>query len=208
VTCRRSKQKSTELRDEIDEELTEAQNLLYERCRAQHQLPELAVHDDTSAVPAIACESGINLNLIKSLGHSLAEIDAHAARLTGDGSRAIIMQNAATWLAQLYEQWTTLSQDDSGDDTGPSGEEELAEVAMPKLKIPDEVGASSESKMNTDTTLPGLHKSPCTRIFTTRRDAHMKASNSPSPLQNTPTPTPRLPPPQSRGEGSGRGPSG
>lgn len=112
--------KSHELRDEIEEELTEAQTLLYERYRAQRRLPELVVHNDTGVVPAIAHSPGLetlpralhtDLDLVQSPRHTLAEIDAQAAQLTDGGSCAVVMQSTATWLADLYEHWTTSSQD-------------------------------------------------------------------------------------------------
>lgn len=131
---RHSKRPSTELREQISEELTEAQNLLYERCRAQQDLPNLAADDEAEEVRTIESTSVRSPSPpnappdVRSSsptppyalqdpaphpGNCLAEIDAYANQFDHNDSRAMIMQKTTSWLAQLYGRWTTLSTGDS-----------------------------------------------------------------------------------------------
>ena len=60
---------------------------------------------------AIASEVEMNQQLIKSTGPTLRQIDSYAGGLSGSNDRAMIMKKTSSWAAQLYSQWTTLSED-------------------------------------------------------------------------------------------------
>jgi hypothetical protein len=118
---RRSKKKSRLETEEVKEALNEVQNSIYERCQAQRQLSTLAERAERDSAPmlplaastelAIASEVEINQQLIKSTGPTLRQIDSYAGSLSGSNDRALIMQKTSSWVAQLYSQWTTLSEE-------------------------------------------------------------------------------------------------
>jgi hypothetical protein len=125
---RRSKKKSSAQQEEIGQRLSEVQNLVYERCQAQRQLPILAGKAERDSVPMLPLATSSELSittqiesakeLIRSTGPTLRQIDAYVATLTDSDDRIMILQQTSSWVAQLYSQWTTLSENTNGEDAG------------------------------------------------------------------------------------------
>jgi hypothetical protein len=127
---RRSKKKSRHEKEEVSTQLSEVQNLVYERCQAQRHLSVLAekaekaerdsmllLPSETPSEMSVATRSESHRELVKSSGPTLGQIDAYAAGLSGGDDRTMILRKTNLWVAQLYEQWTTLSANNTEDES-------------------------------------------------------------------------------------------
>ena len=127
-----SRAKETQTDDDVKglrTEIDEARNLLIERHNAEKRLPELA-------------SSASNQGLLPS--DQEGDAATHTALLTGsltltktvlqvlqplqNSPHETALENVNIWLADLYDRWTTLS-DESGDIDEPFDDLEVSEVA-------------------------------------------------------------------------------
>ena len=83
--------------------------VLAEKAEKAERDSMLLLPSETLSEMSVATRSESHWELVKSSGPTLGQIDAYAAGLSGGDDRTMILRKTNSWVAQLYEQWTTLS---------------------------------------------------------------------------------------------------
>jgi hypothetical protein len=138
----------------------------------------LLLPSETPSQMSVATRSESHRELVKSSGPTLGQIDAYAAGLSGGDDRTMILRKTTPWVAQLYEQWTTLSANNTEEESSFDAAAVAVLVDMEDANVSQETPHQAREIPQTDNPMDKSGSQQAEMTITVENKPHNKAGRS------------------------------